>query len=100
MSLVTDQHLTLSATPAAATCACGHDHSAEAPRLDARLIPHAIRHGAVLGALGQLGPGQAMVLVAPHDPQPLLRPIAERFDDVTVTYLVRGPEEWQLLLGR
>jgi uncharacterized protein (DUF2249 family) len=90
----------LTVTPTSSACGCGHDHAADAPRLDARQIPHAIRHGAILGALGQVAPGQSMILVAPHDPQPLLRQIAERFDDVSVSYLVRGPEEWQLLLSR
>ncbi len=85
--------------PASSGCACGHDHG-DVPSLDARLIPHAIRHGAILGALRQVRPGAGMVLIAPHDPQPLLRQIAEQFDDVTVSYLTRGPEEWQLLLAR
>ena len=31
-------------------CACG-EHDAAHPELDARLIPHALRHGAILGAL-------------------------------------------------
>lgn len=90
----------LSLTPKPAACGCGHDHAEDAPRLDARLIPHAIRHGAILGALSQVQPGAAMVLIAPHDPVPLLNQIAAGFDDVTVSYLVQGPEEWQLLLAR
>ena len=92
------ENLSVTATEAR-QCTCGH-HDEEVPELDVRLIPHAIRHAAVFGALSSIAAGQAMVLVAPHDPQPLLRQIAERFDDVSVTYLVRGPEEWQLLLGR
>ena len=68
--------------------------------LRSRNLPHAIRHGAILGALSQVQPGAAMVLIAPHDPVPLLNQIAAGFDDVTVSYLVQGPEEWQLLLAR
>lgn len=92
--------ISLTPKPSASACTCGHDHEADLPRLDARQIPHAIRHGAILGSLTQLQPGQGLVLIAPHDPIPLLNQIAERFDDVSAAYLVRGPEEWQILLRR
>ncbi|HHV22477.1 MAG TPA: DUF2249 domain-containing protein [Propionibacterium sp.] len=79
----------------ASGCACGHDHSE--PELDARAIPHAIRHGAIFGALASIPPGGAMVLVAPHDPVPLLNQIRERVGDaIGVSYLERGPEAWRL----
>lgn len=79
-------------------CACGHGHAE--PELDARQIPHAIRHGAIFGALASVPPGGAMVLVAPHDPVPLLNQIRERVGDaVEVTYLERGPEAWRLRLS-
>ena len=48
------------------TCGCGH-HDEDLPVLDARVIPHALRHAAILGALASLAPGRAMALVAPHD---------------------------------
>jgi len=81
-------------------CTCGH-HDEELPELDARLIPHAIRHGAIFGAVSQVRPGQAMVLVAPHDPLPLLAQLAQREGDaVEVSYLQRGPEAWRLRLAR
>jgi uncharacterized protein (DUF2249 family) len=81
-------------------CGCG-GHDEALPELDARLIPHAIRHGAIFGALGQLRAGQAMVLVAPHDPLPLLAQLQQREGDaVEVSYLQRGPEAWRLRLGR
>lgn len=77
------------------------DQPTEPPELDARLIPTPIRHGAILGALGQVAPGQAMVLVAPHDPLPLLAQIAEREGDaIGVSYLERGPEAWRVRLDR
>ncbi|XVX19042.1 DUF2249 domain-containing protein [Actinomycetota bacterium] len=81
-------------------CACGcADESL--PELDARAIPHAVRHGAIFGALAQVRPGAAMVLVAPHDPKPLLAQLAEREgDNVEVTYLQEGPEAWRLKLAR
>lgn len=81
-------------------CTCGHIHD-ELPELDARLIPPAIRHASIFGALDSLTPGQAMALVAPHDPKPLLAQIADRYGEgVAVTYLVSGPESWKLKLAR
>lgn len=79
-------------------CACGHDHGE--PELDARAIPHAIRHGAIFGALASLPSGGALILVAPHDPVPLLDQIRERVGDaIEVSYLERGPEDWRLRLA-
>lgn len=80
-------------------CACGADDSL--PELDARVIPHAIRHAAIFGALGAVKPGGAMVLVAPHDPKPLLAQLAQREGDaVAVSYLEEGPEAWRLKFTR
>lgn len=81
--------------------ACGcHEHDADLPVLDARQIPHAVRHGAIFGALSQLRPGQAMVLIAPHNPLPLLAQLADREGDaVQVSYLQEGPE-WHLKMSR
>lgn len=82
------------------TCTCGHE-AESLPELDARTIPHALRHAAIMGALGSLTPGSAMALVAPHDPKPLLAQIAQRFGDaIEVSYLVTGPEAWKLKLAR
>ena len=45
--------------------------------------------------------GAAFVLVAPHDPIPLLNQIAARNGDaVTVDYVQRGPEAWKLKIAR
>lgn len=82
------------------SCGCG-DHDQDLPELDARAIPHAIRHGAILGALGQLGVGGAMILAAPHDPQPLLRQIDQQFNGtVEISYVEQGPEVWRLKMVR
>jgi uncharacterized protein (DUF2249 family) len=82
-------------------CACGEEDAAGYPELDARGIPHAIRHATVLGALHTVRPGAGLVLVAPHDPLPLLRQIDRKWpDEITVEYLQRGPEAWRLLLRR
>lgn len=94
------QHTDLPLAGASTGCQCGHDHDA-LPELDARTIPHAIRHGAIIGAAQQLQPGQAFALVAPHDPQPLLAQLHQLFgDQLAVDYLQRGPEAWKLKLTR
>lgn len=82
-------------------CGCGHLDEPGYPVLDARSIPHAIRHATIFGALAAVGPGAGLVLVAPHDPLPLLEQVEQaepgRFD---VTYLQRGPQAWQLAFVR
>ncbi|MBK7721897.1 MAG: DUF2249 domain-containing protein [Austwickia sp.] len=81
-------------------CECGPDDGGD-PVLDARQIPHALRHGAVLGAWAAVRPGEAMILVAPHDPVPLLAKMAHRDPDVIgVEYLERGPQAWRLRVSR
>ena len=81
-------------------CSCGAT-SDDTPVLEVRTLPHSIRHAAVLGALDGVNAGTSLVLIAPHDPLPLLREISERepgaFD---VTYDARGPEAWHVRLTR
>lgn len=80
-------------------CQCGNAH--EEVVLDVRQVPHAIRHGVVFGALAQLQPGAAMVLVAPHDPLPLLGQIFDLYGDaVEVDYLDRAPQAVQVQLTK
>jgi len=75
----------------AATCHCV-DEDEELPALDVRAVPHAIRHATVFGALDAIGPGAGMVLIAPHDPLPLLAQIEQRMPGrFTVSYLMREP---------
>lgn len=81
-------------------CGC-HETDDEIPELDARIVPHAIRHATIFGALDAVKPGAAMVLVAPHDPLPLLAQIEDRTPGAyEVTYLERGPEAWRLRFAR
>jgi uncharacterized protein (DUF2249 family) len=81
------------------TCGCGGSDDAQVPELDVRDVPHALRHATVFGALSAVPSGQAMVLVAPHDPLPLLRQIEDRHPGAfSVEYQQRGPEAWRLLL--
>ncbi|MGC0142753.1 DUF2249 domain-containing protein [Pseudactinotalea sp. Z1732] len=97
---MTDVRPMLNVIQEPAGCACG-EHDGDLPELDVRPIPHRIRHGSVFGALSAIGSGEAMVLVAPHDPKPLLAQIAEReAGSISVTYLEEGPEAWRLRLQR
>ncbi len=82
-----------------AGCGCGEAHE-HLPELDVRVIPHAIRHGAVFGAMDQIGEGGSIVLVAHHDPVPLLNQLRNRYASFGVVYLTEGPEEWRLTLSR
>ena len=79
-------------------CNCGN-HADEDVVLDVRLIPHAVRHGSVIGAFDSIPAGCSLVLVAPHNPIPLLTQLAERAP-IAVEYLVEGPEEWRLRISR
>jgi len=79
-------------------CGCDEQGPVGAlPELDARAVPHALRHATIFGALDSVGAGGGLVLVAPHDPQPLLAQLEQRSPGVfTVDYLERGPESWRL----
>lgn len=72
----------------------------EIPTLNAIVIPHALRHGAIHGALSTRAVGEAMILIAPHNPLPLLKEVADREEEFEVTYLVEGPEDWHIQLTR
>lgn len=81
-------------------CGCG-GHDEAVPELDVRTIPHAFRHATVFGAFDAIAAGDSLVLVAPHDPLPLLRQLSERAAGrLEITYLERGPEAWRLQLTR
>lgn len=83
-------------------CGCGEqDPAGVLPVLDAREVPHAIRHATIFGALDSVGPGGGLVLVAPHDPLPLLMQVEQRSPGLfTVDYLERGPEAWRISFVR
>ena len=83
----------------AAACECGVVDEPAFPELDVRAVPHAIRHATVFGALDAIAPGGGLVLVAPHDPLPLLAQIEQRAPGrFGVSYLQRGPDDWRLKL--
>jgi len=82
-------------------CACGESDPVGLPELDARQVPHAIRHATIFGALEAVGPGGGLVLVAPHDPQPMLAQLEQRAPGrFRVEYAERGPEAWRLRFTR
>jgi uncharacterized protein (DUF2249 family) len=83
------------------SCGCGEVDGPGYPELDARAVPHAIRHATVFGALDTVGPGGGLVLIAPHDPLPLLAQVQKRFAGAfAVEYLERGPDRWRLAFVR
>ncbi len=83
-------------------CGCGHQDQAGAlPELDARAVPHAIRHATIFGALDSVRAGSGLVLVAPHDPLPLLAQLEQRSPGLfSVDYLERGPDSWRVRFVR
>jgi uncharacterized protein (DUF2249 family) len=92
-----DLSLTPAPTADAPACTCGEHDGTAYPELDARVIPHAIRHAAIFGALDSLRPGSGLVLVAPHDPKPLLAQVAQRYPGTfRLDYLQEGPDAWRI----
>jgi uncharacterized protein (DUF2249 family)/iron-sulfur cluster repair protein YtfE (RIC family) len=82
-------------------CGCGEETVDADPELDARVVPHAIRHATIFGALDAVTPGSALILLAPHDPIPLLAQVEQRHPGAfAVEYLERGPETWRLRFRR
>ncbi|HEX5525105.1 MAG TPA: DUF2249 domain-containing protein, partial [Pedococcus sp.] len=82
-------------------CSCGEVDGPELPELDARSVPHAIRHATIFGALDSVRSGGGLVLVAPHDPLPLLRQLEGREPGAfAIDYLERGPQAWRLRFVR
>lgn len=83
------------------TCGCHESDGPGFPELDARAVPHAIRHATIFGALDSVPTGGGLVLVAPHDPLPLLAQVDERYDGAfDVDYVERGPEAWRVVFTR
>ena len=83
------------------SCGCGGGAAKEDVVLDVRSIPHAVRHGAVFGALASVSAGESLVLVAPHDPLPLLAQLDAREPGAfSRAYVAEGPEAWAVRLTR
>lgn len=81
-------------------CACGHEDENEI-ELDARQIPHAIRHATIFGALGGIASGFSLDLLADHRPNPLVAQLEQRHPgEFTVAFVEDGPELWRLRFTR
>ncbi|QPK79977.1 DUF2249 domain-containing protein [Corynebacterium lizhenjunii] len=74
--------------------------SGDIPTLNASEIPHAVRHGAIHGALGTLAVGESMVLIAPHNPLPLLREVEAREETFELDYLKEDPQDFHIKFTR
>jgi len=93
-------HTSESTAAEGSSCACGHEDESEIV-LDVRVIPHAIRHATIFGALGAIAPGFSLDLVADHNPLPLLAQLEQKQPgDFAVSYLTDGPEEWKVRFTR
>ena len=81
-------------------CTCGADAEV-APELDVRMIPPAVRHAAIFGALGAIAPGKSIILIAPHEPVPLLAQLqAEQPGQWTSAVETAGPDAWHVRVTR
>ena len=90
-------HSTNGAAPSHSCGCCESD--TDDPVLDVREVPHSIRHATVFGAFEAVPVGGALVLVAPHDPIPLLQQLDYLVSGrLEIQYEERGPEAWRLRL--
>lgn len=82
------------------TCRCG-EQSTGFPTLIAKNIPHEIRHASIFGALDSLPTGGGMIVVAPHEPLPLLAQVHKRYGtSMEIEYLQEGPADWHVQFVR
>jgi uncharacterized protein (DUF2249 family) len=81
-------------------CTCGEENSKRVV-LDARLIPHAIRHATIFGALDSLETGASVDLIVGHKPLPLLAQLEQRNPEMFSTeFLIEGTPEWVVRFTR
>ena len=87
--------------PTAERAIDGTSEETETIVLDARTIPHTIRHAAIFGALNAVVPGCALDVIEPHDPKRMLAELQQRQPDTfDVSYIERGPEVWRVRFSR
>jgi uncharacterized protein (DUF2249 family) len=69
--------------------------------VDVRTIVPRERHPLIFNTFDALQPGEAFLLVNDHDPKPLFYQFsAERQGQFSWEYLERGPETWQVRVGK
>ena len=75
--------------------------ASEPDLVDVRALPPPQRHQKIFQLVDALAPGGAFVLVNDHDPKPLYYQLeAEHPRQFSWTYLQRGPDVWQVKIGR
>lgn len=78
-------------------CGCGCGSAEATPELLAASLPKVIRHGAIIGGLTSMKSGQKVILVADHDPKPLLTQLNRIApDELDLVYLEQGPDSYRL----
>ena len=69
--------------------------------VDVRTIVPRERHPLIFNTFDALQPGEAFLLINDHDPKPLYYQFsAERQGQFSWEYLERGPETWQVKVGK
>lgn len=69
--------------------------------IDVRAIAPHRRHSVIFTAFDDLGLGQAMELIADHEPKPLFVQFRERSpEEFDWTYLELGPEQWRVAITK
>ncbi len=69
--------------------------------VDVRTIVPRERHPLIFGTFDGLIPGEALLLVNDHDPKPLFYQFqAESAGEFTWEYVEKGPEVWQVRIGK
>ena len=77
------------------------DQTAATVELDVREIMPRERHPRIFSTIDALEPGQSLRLINDHDPKPLYYQLeAEYPKEFSWTYLMRGPEEWRVEIGK
>ena len=69
--------------------------------VDVRTIMPRERHPLIFGTFDGFLPGEALLLVNDHDPKPLFYQFkAESAGEFTWEYVEKGPEVWQVRIGK
>ena len=69
--------------------------------IDVRVIPPRERHALIFRTFDGLKAGESFELVNDHEPRPLYYQFqAELTGQFSWEYLVNGPEEWRVRIGR
>jgi uncharacterized protein (DUF2249 family) len=70
-------------------------------KVDVRSLVPAQRHAKIFELVNKLTPGRSFILVNDHDPKPLYYQLeAEHPKQFSWIYIERGPEVWQVEIGK